>query len=428
MERISYVEDTLANGLRVLVVPQPHLRRAHVALHVRVGSRYETAAQNGISHFLEHMLYRGTRSLASAHAVNDAFERVGGYLYAATQADRGVFSCTAPPESMPEVARLFSEVVQFPRFTSIEVEKDIVEEEILEDLDDEGRMVDADNLARKLVYPEHPLGFPITGSVEEVRSFDVAALRAHHQKHYVATNSVLVFTGAVTPSDALGWARTHLAGMPSGQRIVPLAPTHTQEAARFAFVENASSQTELRVSLRAIAEGAPERSALEMGLRVFDDGMSTRLYHRICDEQGLCYDTRALFDGFEDDGLLEVAAGVQHDRTTKVTGEILALLRRFADEGPTPEELDKARKRVAWDAEALLDAPEEIAEHYANALLFDRFEPLEARVAQDLATSAEDVRTLFQALVRPERLLVLAVGLLPAREQAKLAKLVAAFV
>src|SRR5688572_1677724 len=120
MESIPFVRDTLANGLRVLVVPQPHLRRAHVALHVRVGSRYETAEQNGISHFLEHMLYRGTRSLESAHAVNDAFERLGGYLYAATQADRGVFSCTAPSASMPEIVRLFSEVAQWPRFSSIE--------------------------------------------------------------------------------------------------------------------------------------------------------------------------------------------------------------------------------------------------------------------------------------------------------------------
>ncbi len=427
MERIPHVEDTLDNGLRVLVVPQRHLRRAHVALHVRVGSRYETAAQNGISHFLEHMLYRGTRSLDSAHAVNDAFERVGGYLYAATQADRGVFSCTSPPESMAEVVRLFSEVVQYPRFTSIEVEKGIVEEEILEDLDDEGRMVDADNLARKLVYPEHPLGFPITGSVDEVRSFDVPALRTHHQLHYVASNSVLVFTGNVEAAQALGWARTHLTTMPRGQRIVAVAPTHDQDKARFSFVENASSQTELRVSLRAIAEGAKERSALEMGLRVFDDGMSTRLYRRICDEQGLCYDTRAMFDGFEDDGLLDIAAGVQHDRTAKVTGEILGLLRHFADEGPAAEELDKARRRIAWDAEALLDAPEELAEHYANALLFDRFEPLEERVAQDLAVTGDQVRTLFQTLVRPERLLVLAVGLLPTREQTKLSKLVASF-
>ena len=91
-EPVNIATTTLDNGLRVIAVPQPQLHRAHVALYVRVGSRFETSANNGLSHFLEHMLYRGTPSLPSAHHVNLAFERLGGYLYAATQADFGVFS------------------------------------------------------------------------------------------------------------------------------------------------------------------------------------------------------------------------------------------------------------------------------------------------------------------------------------------------
>ena len=85
---------TLGNGLRVVVAPHPQLHRAHVALYVRVGSRFETPPTNGLSHFLEHMLYRGTPSLRTAHEVNHAFESLGGYLYAATQTDFGVFSVT----------------------------------------------------------------------------------------------------------------------------------------------------------------------------------------------------------------------------------------------------------------------------------------------------------------------------------------------
>lgn len=427
MQPVPCVTQTLSNGLTVAVLPLPSLRRAHLALHLKVGSRHENADDNGLSHFLEHMLYRGTRSLANAHEVNDAFERVGGYLYAATQADLGVLSCTAPPESMAEITRLFAEVVQAPRFTAIEVEKGIVEEEILEDLDDEGRMVDADNLVRKLIYPEHPLGFPITGDVEHVQGFTEAQLRAHHARHYTAKNSVLAFAGAITPEQAFAWAERHFATMIAGERIVPNAPVHTQEAARFQFVENASSQTELRVSWRAMSEAAPGRAPLEMALRVLDDGMSTRLYHRICDEQGLCYDTHAYYDGFEDDGVLDFGAGVQHERTTKVTQEILDLLRKLADEGPTADELDKARRRTRWDADALLDMPDELAASYANALLFERAPSLSERVERELAVSADEVREVVRELIRPERLNVLAVGLLPQREQTKLAKLVSSF-
>src|SRR4051794_35904830 len=101
--------ETLDNGLPVVIAPQAQLHRAHVALYVRVGSRFETPAQNGLSHFLEHMLYRGTPRLPHAHDVNFAFESLGGYLYAATQVDFGVFSVTLPAETLGDTTALFAE-------------------------------------------------------------------------------------------------------------------------------------------------------------------------------------------------------------------------------------------------------------------------------------------------------------------------------
>src|SRR6516162_7273690 len=97
-----YRTKTLGNGLRVVVAPLPQLHRVHVALWSRVGSRFEQPDENGISHFLEHMIYRGTRRVPSAHAVNLGFERLGGSLFASTQVDHGIFSLTLPPESIGE--------------------------------------------------------------------------------------------------------------------------------------------------------------------------------------------------------------------------------------------------------------------------------------------------------------------------------------
>src|SRR5580704_3958445 len=158
------ITRTLTNGLRVVVAPLPQLHRSHVALWARVGSRFERGEENGISHFLEHMIYRGTARVPSAHAVNLAFERLGGSLFASTQVDHGIFSLTLPPESLDEACRLFGEVLSEPAFLDIDIERGIVVEEILEDLDDEGRQVDADNLSRALIYKDHPLGFTITGT------------------------------------------------------------------------------------------------------------------------------------------------------------------------------------------------------------------------------------------------------------------------
>ncbi len=422
--RSDYRTTTLPNGLRVVACAQPQLHRAHVALYVRVGSRFENPRVNGISHFLEHMLYRGTSRLPSAHAVNLAFEQLGGYLYAATQTDFGVFSCTLPPESLREANALFGEVIRSPSFRDIEVEKGIVCEEILEDLDDEGRQVDADNLSRALIYPTHPLGYTITGDEARVRSFDEELLRTHHARHYTAASSVLTYAGAIDPDAVMELAARDFGALPPGEAITSDAPMHTQKKARLKILDNVSSQTELRVCLRALGEHAPERPALDMLMRIVDDGMSTRLYHRICDDKGLCYDVSAGYDGYDDDGVIDFAAGVQHARTSVVAREILALLEDLAKDGPHVDELEKARRRHAWDMTAMSDSAEETAGFYAGGLLFDRFETPVERLASLAKVTREDIRDVARMLAQPSRLNVVAVGLLENGEDKRLADVV----
>jgi predicted Zn-dependent peptidase len=418
---------TLGNGLRVVVAPQPQLHRAHVALYVRVGSRFETPATNGLSHFLEHMLYRGTPALTTAHDVNHAFESLGGYLYAATQTDFGVFSVTAPGESVAETSRLFGDVLARPTFNDIEIEKAIVCEEILEDLDDEGRQVDADNLSRELIYPTHPLGYTITGDEKRVRSFDLPMLRAHHARHYNAANSVLAFSGAVDPDEAVELAEKWFSNLPKGEPVTTEAPVHTQKKPRLEIVENVSSQTELRVCFRAVPEASEHRPAMDMLMRILDDGMSTRLYHRICDSKGLCYDVGASFDGYEDDGVLDFMAGVQHARTSVVTREIVDMLCDLAKTGPDEAEVEKAKRRNAWEMQTIFDSPEDLAGFYAGGLLFDRFETPEARLAANQAVTPKRLREMAELLAQPDRLNVLAVGLLEDGEDDRLQAVVKGF-
>ena len=129
-----------------------------------------------------------------------------------------------------------------------------------------------------------------------------------------------------------------------------------------------------------------------MLLRVLDDGMSTRLYHRVCDDKGLCYDVSAGYDGYEDDGVIDFAAGVQHARVSVVTKEILGVLEEIAATGPGDAELAKAKRRHAWDLEALADSAEDTAGFYAGGLLFDRFEDVDQRRESLARVTKEDVQ------------------------------------
>ena len=420
----SATSATLANGLRVVIAPQPQLHRAHVALWSRVGSRFETSEDNGISHFLEHMIYRGTRRMPSAHAVNLAFERLGGLLFASTQVDHGIFSISLPPESLDEACALFGEVLSQPAFLDIDIERGIVLEEILEDLDDEGHQVDADNISRALIYGSHPLGFTITGGEKHVRSFDENMLQRHHALHYTADNAVLAFSGNIEEGRALRIAERDFGALPRGERIAAVAPERSQRAPRLEIVDNVSSQTELRVCFRALSEVDPLRPALDVLMRVVDDGMSTRLYHRLCDSRGLCYDVSAGYDGYEDDGVVDVAAGVQHKRVALVTREILAMFEEIAVDGPTAEELEKVRRRVTWDTRAMADSAEEAAAFFASGALFDRPSTPEQHVEQLVRVSAGEVREAARAIARPDRLDVVAVGLLEDGEDDRLRKVV----
>lgn len=417
----GYRDVVLSNGLVVVLVPQPQVHRAVASLYLRVGSRYETKDTNGVSHFLEHMLFRGTPAFPSAHAQALAFERLGGTLYAATHVDHGVMSVTVPPRNLVPVLRLLGDVAANPILEELEVERGIVREEILEDLDDDGRDIDADNIVRAVMYEDHPLGYTITGHIETLDRFDERLLRAHHAKHYTAANAVLCIAGNLGDPDVCARAvEESFGGLHHGQRIGARAPRLDQKKARVRFVENQSSQTELRIAFRASSERDPIEPAVEMLLRILDDGMSTRLYERICDRLGLCYDVSGSFEPYEDDGVVDIAAGARHSRTPQVAREVFTLLHELCAEGPTDEEMDKARDRHLWSVEAMLDDPDETAAFHGLAALAGIARCPMTRHEQLCAVTREAVRDAAQLLFRPERLSVTAVGLLKESDVTKL--------
>jgi predicted Zn-dependent peptidase len=420
-------EHTLSNGMRVICVPRAGRSRAVVTMLVRVGSRFETRRTNGISHFLEHMLYRGCPSHETAHDQALAFEELGASLYGATQADYGTMALSMPAESLETAFALFAEVLQSPRLSAIETERGIVRQEILEDLDDDGRLIDADNLTRALVYGDHPLGFPITGTLRTLARFDRRALRAHHARHYNAANAVLCFAGAVRPELCFRLAERRFGAMPRGKRVRPEPPRFCQKKPRFANVRNLSSQTALRVAFRAIAETDRREPAMEMLLRILDDGMSTRLYERICDARGLCYDVSALYESYEDDGVFDVAAEVQHDRVVDVVVELLSLFTDLASRGPTERELERSKVRHYWQLRAMLDDVESTAAFHALGALARTAPTPEARHAQLRGVTCEQVQRAAQAVLRRERLSVMTVGALSDAQRRRIEGVAARF-
>jgi len=417
---------TLHSGLEVLGVRLPHAQRTVLHILTLVGSRFDPPRLRGISHFLEHMLYRGTSSHPTPHALAHGFERLGGTLEAATYVDHGVLTLDLPTENVAQAVPLFCEVFSSPVLQGIDIERGIVREEILETLDDTGKLIDADELGHHLCFGENALGSPITGGLAELEQFDEAALRTHHQQRYNSRSTVFCVAGPIAYESLLPAIERGFASVPVGSRPSFDSP-QAQTEARFRFTPHVSSQTEVRVLFRAPGHCDPTERALELLLRVLDDGMSTRLYQHICNDLGLCYDVSAYYETWQDCGVVELAASCTHDKAPDLLFELLELLQRLRDEGPSEYELQVARNRHRWQLQQLVEDPAEVADFYGLAKLMGLAPTLQARLEEVQAVTLDQVRSAAQRILTPTGLSVVAVGQQQKKAQARMQRLVSSY-
>jgi predicted Zn-dependent peptidase len=413
---------TLSNGLTLVIVAQPHLHTSAAQLMVRAGSRYETAESAGLSHFVEHMLYRGSAAFPDAFALNRAFERRGGGLYAETGREITSYLVECPAESLVPLLAVLADAVIRPRWNDLEVEQRIVLEEILEDLDEHGQLIRADDVARRLAWPDHPFGLPITGTPDSVAGFTRADVEAHHGRFYCGDNAVLCVAGAVEHAEVQEAVAEQFADLPGGSRALPEPPARFT-GPRLVHVDHAESQTNLDLVIQALPDSDPLNPAQSVLLRILDDGLSTRLHRRIVDELGLAYDVSASAEVLEDAVLLDFGAACAHDSTRPLLEAIWRLAAELRAAPPDDEEFQIARRRLLWDVQASYDSPRAMTEYYGNAALLRRNRALSVRVRQVLSATREDVHEVARRILRPDRLAAATVGRLTRAQQAALAEL-----
>ncbi len=424
--RFTRTRDLLPNGLRLVTVELPHLHTASVVMYAKVGSRYESLADNGLSHFLEHMLFRGTARYPDAYRLNHAIESLGGTLYAETGRDYSLYQLSLHPEALLGGIELFGEIFRAPAFEGIDVERRIVLEEILEDLDEEGREINVDDLARAAAFEGHPLGYKITGPYANVERFTVDDVRRHFARCYGARNMVLAVAGACRRDEVLEVAAREFAALPAGSELLVEPPPETA-GPRFRYVENQGSQTSLQVLFRAVAEGTAEFPAQQVLSRVLDDGMSTRLHHRVCDELGLAYYVSGNVEAFADAALFEIDATAGHESVAPLAAEALRILGELCEQPPSEAEVAKAKRRYRYDLEATFDDPDAMAGWWGGTELFFRPSTFEEKLARIEAVTPEDVARVAARIFRRERATVAAVGQLDRGRDRKLRALVEKF-
>ncbi|MCX5747824.1 MAG: pitrilysin family protein [Proteobacteria bacterium] len=408
---------TLDNGLAVTTVSLPHLHTAVTSMFVKVGSRFEVPDDNGLSHFVEHMLFRGTERYPNSLALNTAVERLGSTLHAETGRDYTLFQMGLPPDSVPEAIDVIGELLSHPRFSDIELERELVLEEINEDYDEHGKEINADDIARGLVFDGHPLGQRIIGPRENVARFTQADVQRHFQTFYGAMNAKLCVAGPVEHGRVVEAAAKRLAALPAGQlALVPPAPVHVADGPRIKHVNDAGSQTSLSILFRAIPELDPRYVALAALLRVLDDGMSTRLHYTLADQKGLAYSVNASIEPLADTALFEISSATANAKVPTFVKELFVLLDELRAGKITDDELAKARTRYRYETLASIDDVAAMAGWFGGTALYYPPTSLSERLAAMAAVKIDDMVAIARDVLVPDHLALAAVGTLsPAR-------------
>ena len=209
-------KSTLSNGLRVVTVELPHLHVGMIAAYVRAGSRHEDPARNGVSHFLEHLFFRGSEGYPDGRTMNALVEDCGGSLNGVTTRDHGYYFSPVHPERLETPIAVLGDMLARPLFKEIELEREVILEEILDEVDEKGRDIDIDNLAKRALFPGHPLGLKIGGTRETVMALTEKHLRAQHAKAYGARNLVLAAAGPLRHDRVLELAEKHFSSLRPG--------------------------------------------------------------------------------------------------------------------------------------------------------------------------------------------------------------------
>ena len=404
---------TLDNGLEVRTVALPHLHTAVVALFVKIGARFETPADNGLSHFTEHMLFRGTDRYPSSLALNTAVEQLGSTLHAETGRDYTLFQLALEPQYVTGGIAVLGELVGSPRFSDLELERALVLEEINEDYDEDGVEINADDIVRGLVFDGHPLAQRIIGPRENVERFTDGDVRRHFTAFYGASNASLCVAGPVSHAEVVDAAAGRaLAGLPAGRRVeVPSAPPPVA-GPRLRHVPDAGSQTSLAILFRAVPELDPAYVALVGLLRVLDDGMSTRLHYTLADQKGLAYSIHAAIEPLADAALFEITGATANAKVPSLVRELFALLDGLRRGEVTADELAKARVRYRYETLASLDDAAAMAGWFGGTALYYPPPPLSQRLEAIGRLGVDDIVKVAGEVLVPGRLALAAVGTL----------------
>jgi predicted Zn-dependent peptidase len=404
------VRRTLPNGLSVVTASAPGLHSAMLALYVRAGSRHEQRVSNGISHFLEHLFFRGSKGYPDTVAMNAAVENAGGSLNGITARDHGCYYTPIHAAEIGTGLAILGDMIRRPLLREMDVEREVILEEILDEVDADGRDIDADNLSKRLVFGDHPLGLKIAGTPDNIRSLGEEAIREHHARFYCGSNMVLSVAGPIDEAEVMDLALEHLGELPRGRISRDGPAPGWPHGPTLELIDHDDAQAEFCINFPCPPEHDPDYPVFLCIRRLLDDGLSTRLPFEIVERRGLAYSLHAGMDTFSDAGMFVVDAACAPRKLPGLVEEILRVLGKLAEEPVPEEELLRVQRRHRMTLAFSLDSAAELAGWYGSGEVLRSPEGFEERCLRVEAVTPKDVQRVARETFTQGNLAAVFVG------------------
>ena len=352
-------------------MPLPGRASVAIAFMVAVGSRYETASESGISHFVEHMVFKGGRRYATARDISEAIEGVGGVLNAATDREATVFWTRVPTAKLGLAVSVLSDMLLSPALDEAEVvkERQVVIEELRMYQDNPQDYVQIAFDA--LMWPDHPLGWDVAGREETVLSFTDGDCRSHLERHVLPSTLVVSVAGGFETAEAVAMIDEAIGPWAVGHRATPgpALPATPPSGPPLRVIRRSAEQANILVGARAPSYNDPDRHVADILNVILGEGMSSRLFLELRERRALVYDVHSFMSRMSDTGVLGIGLACEPRQAATALAAAVVELRKLAEERVDDAELTKAREYAKGRLLLQLESTSALCEYAGQQLL-----------------------------------------------------------
>lgn len=407
---MTYKRTTLKNGLRVITIPMPSMQSATVLVLVGAGSRYETQKNNGISHFLEHMAFKGTQKRPTPLDITSLIDGIGGESNAFTGKETTGYYIKAQATHVELALDILSDMLQHSLFDEKEIEKEkgVIIEEI--NMYEDTPMRKLGDIYEQLLYGDTPMGWDIAGTKDVIRNTTREDFLSYMQSLYSADNMTVVVAGGIDSDHVEKLVEKYFGDMPRFATITAEKATEDQTVPASLLKPKQTEQVHIALGVRTIPLDHPDRYALDVLAAIMGGGMSSRLFHEVREKRGLAYYVRTSSDNYTDVGTLVTSAGVDPQRVDEALKVIIEQYGLMQKPGNITEaELTRAKELLKGHFVLGIEDTEAVSDFFARQEILERKIETPDEVLKNVSavTMADINRVAEEYLKRPLNLAVI---------------------